>query len=202
MQKRTLRPDWLPIVNCQLSIVSRAERRGFTLLELALTIGILTFLLALTLSVSTNAIGRSALQSAENVLVQTLRRAQTLAQQNAQQNAQESYWGVYICPGVSLGAGCAAAPASVILYRRIPPANTFTTFSPTSPTNDQAFEINAGITVTGTLYTLMTQAPQKGLTFAPLTGEPVESGFHGTIVLTSGGESRTVTVSQKGVVEH
>jgi prepilin-type N-terminal cleavage/methylation domain-containing protein len=182
------------IVHCPLSIVRCASRRGFTLLEIALTIGILTIILALTLTVSMNAVGRSALQSAENVLVQTLRRAQTLAQQNV----QESSWGVYICPGaVPPPTGCDDSPSSVILYGRA----GSTAYTNYSGATDQSFEINRTITVSGTLYNLMI-ATQKGLTFARLTGEPAESGFAGTIVLTMNDASRTITVTAKGVVEH
>ncbi|MEK7137406.1 MAG: prepilin-type N-terminal cleavage/methylation domain-containing protein [Patescibacteria group bacterium] len=203
MQKRNMEAICQKsIVHCPLSIVRCASRRGFTLLEIALTIGILTILLALTLTVSMNAIGRSALQSAENVLVQTLRRAQTLSQQNV----QELNWGVYLCPSVTT-PGCASAPSSVILFQRTPPA----TFGAYNAGTDQSFEISSTITVSGTLYTQMTvtdstvtplSPPPEGLVFQRLLGKPFDPTFYGTIVLSMNDESRTITVTAKGVVEH
>lgn len=169
---------------------------GFTLIELVLVIGILGFLLFLVLLITTQAIGRDALQSAESVLVQSMRRAQTLAQQNV----QGSLWGIYICPGQTVPPECGSIRPSIVLFKRA----SFVTFA-FDATQDQVFEVNPRITFTGTLYDFMTRtspSPAKpGLVFAQLTGEPTPSTFAGTIILTMDDSAQIVTVSSKGVVE-
>lgn len=172
-----------------------AMRRGFTLIELVLVIGILSVLLFLILLVTTTAIGRGALRSGEDIVVQSLRRAQALSLQNV----QGSPWGVYLCPGPAVPAPCIGARPSVILFKR----SAFTLFD--AP-NDQVLEINPNIAFGGGLYTAMTATNGPiGIVFAQLTGEPTINGLPIstlTLTLTFGDETRTLTVSGKGVVEH
>src|SRR3989344_643600 len=112
-------------------------RQGFTILEMTLVIGILVILVALTMVLSVNAIGRSSLTSAESVIVQTMRRAHTLAQNNV----ENSQWGIYLCPGPTVPTECATTPPaaaahpSVILFKR----SAFTAYNAVT---DQAFEIH------------------------------------------------------------
>jgi len=162
------------------------KRRAFTILEITLVLGILVILIALTIVLSVNAIGRSSLQSTENLLVQTLRRAQSLAQNNV----QGSPWGVYICTGPTPGTGCTTV--SVVLFQ----GTTFDTFNPST---DQAFELNAQVTFAGGLYTSMIAGSRPGIAFEQITGEP---SLNGVIEFALNGEDRRVTVSSKGLVEH
>lgn len=176
-------------------------RRAFTLIEIVLVIGILAFLLFLVLFITTSAIGRGALQGAENILVQSLRRAQTLSQQNV----DGAVWGVYICPGQPVPVECGVGSySSVILFRRTT-QNRFGTFD---TANDQVFEINNRIIFSGTLYTTMQEnavgGGKKGLAFTKLAGEPACDGSacSGTIISTVDNGQRQITVSTKGVIEH
>ncbi len=176
-----------------MTIRSSQERPGFTILEITLVLGILVVLVAMTIVLSVNAIGRSALQSAENVLVQALRRAQTLAQNNV----QDAQWGVYICPGPTVPPECGSLSPSIILFRR-------GVFGSYSAVTDQVFELNPNIAFTGDLYTAMIGPGFPGTAFKQITGEPVVNGVptNGTITFTLHGEQRSVTVNTKGLVEH
>jgi prepilin-type N-terminal cleavage/methylation domain-containing protein len=169
-------------------------RPGFTLLEVTLVIGILAIMLSLTLVISYNAITSSSLRAAENILVQMIRRAQTLSQNNI----DGSQWGVYICDAASLSVECSSAPeVGIVLYSRA----TFTAFNAAT---DQLFEFNPQIVLSGSLYDSMSANPSyKGITFAKFTGDPVESGwFPGTIIMTRNEEARSLTINIRGVVDH
>src|SRR3989344_2596368 len=98
-------------------------RAGFTILEVVLVIAILGVMLTLTLILSTNAIGKSTLRSTENVLVQSIRRAQTLSQQNVGRAAH----GVYIDTG-----------SSIIIF-------SGAAFSGRNPAYDQVFELHPNV---------------------------------------------------------
>ena len=165
------------------------ERSGFTLMEVSLTVGILVILLTITLSISQNALRRSGLRMAENVIIQTLRRAQVLSQNNV----DGFQWGVYICSGEPVAMGCTGR-ASIVLYKRDDFENQIA--------DDQTFEINPNIEFKGDLFFLMTDndstPPRKGVTFQRFTGEPT---FDGSITFEVGSEIRKVTMNNKGVVE-
>src|SRR3989344_1349092 len=109
------------------------KRSGFTILEITLVMGILAVLIALTMIVSVNAIGRSSLQTTKNLIVQTLRRAQTLSQNNV----QATQWGVYICAGPAVPAECGSINPSIILFK-----DTLGVFGSYDAVNDQVFELN------------------------------------------------------------
>ena len=167
------------------------ERSGFTLMEISLTVGILVILLTVTLSISQNALRRSGLRTAENVIIQTLRRAQVLSQNNV----DGFQWGVYICSGEPVVTECIGR-ASIVLYKR----DEFVS----QIADDQTFEINPNIVFSGDLFALMiyddpdkTDDP-KGVTFQRFTGEPT---FDGSITFEVGSEIRKVTMNNKGVVE-
>ena len=162
------------------------ERSGFTLMEVSLTVGILVILLTVTLSISQNVLRRSGLRMAENVIIQTLRRAQVLSQNNV----DGSRWGVYICSGEPVATGCTGR-ASIVLYKRDDFENQIA--------DDQTFEINPNIEFKGSLFDLMKgDTPPKGITFQRFTGEPT---FDGSITFEVGSEIRKVTMNNKGVVE-
>ena len=167
---------------------------------MTLVIGIVGILLILSLAAATNAMGRSALRSAETVLVQTLRRAQILAQTNV----GGARWGIYICVKPSTAecvSGGTEAPASVILFKR----SAFVTWDKAA---DEVFEVNAKIVFTDStdplnLYHAM-KTGHKGLAFTQIAGEPRcdTSACAGDIILSLNNEQRKMTVNAKGVVEH
>ncbi len=166
------------------------HRSGFTILEITLVLGILSVLISLTMIVSVNAIGRSSLQTTKNLIVQTLRRAQTLAQNNV----QATQWGVYICAGPTVPAECGSVSPSVILFRD---ANG--EFGSYDAVNDQVFELNKEIVFTGDLYTGMTAVGKPGVAFRQITGAP---SINGTLTLSLHGEQRDIAINGKGLVEH
>ena len=171
-----------------------AKRPGFTILEMTLVIGILVVLVTLTMVLSVNAIGRSALTSGESVIVQTIRRAHTLGQNTV----ENSSWGVCLCPGPVVPTECEAAPPdadahpSVILFKR----SAFLSYNAAS---DQAFELHPDMSFTGALFLRMTTTGKPGLVFNQVSGTPTTSG---AIIFSLNGESRTLTVNGKGLVEH
>jgi prepilin-type N-terminal cleavage/methylation domain-containing protein len=180
------------------------RRPAFTLLEVSLVVGVLSVLLGMALVTSFSAISTTSLRSADTILVQALRRAQTLSQQSTKESSGGTgQWGVYICEGTPPPAECTTAThAAIILFEGgSPSANGFTS---RVSANDQIFEINPTITFTGALYHKMRATSgglKKGLTFTQFKGDPVESRFSGAIILQIGPNSRIITVNGKGVVE-
>ena len=170
-------------------------RKGFTLLEVTIVIAILAIILILTLTVSTSSLGRSNLRSARNIIVQTRRRAQTLAQTNVEGSA----WGVYISTAI-VSTGCSGELPYVILFKGAD-------FNNRAGTEDQCFAISSSITPSNSFFVAM-DTDNKGIVFIQLKGEPVFPGSGGFIFpavlnLTSdGGDTQTITVNDKGVVEH
>ena len=160
------------------------------MLEVSLVIGILAIMLSATMVVSYNALVGTSMRAAENILVQTIRRAQTLSQNNV----DGKQWGVYICDTDSLSNECSAASnTAIVLYDR----DTFTTLS----ADDQLFEINSQIVFSGPLFVEM-KLTDKGLTFARSSGDPVLAALSGEITMTRAPKSRTISVNIRGVVEH
>ena len=153
-------------------------RPGFTLLEVSLVIGVLAVILTMTLAVSKSAIGRAGLRAAENIVVQGIRRAQTMSQNNV----GGSTYGVYINEGTD-----------VVVF-------SGATYATRSSAHDQEFEINENITFSGTLYDKMTTG-SNGIVFERLTGDPTPANYSGTIILTLIEETKTLTVNGKGVIE-
>lgn len=157
----------------------RRTRPGFTLVELFLTITIFSILLTITLAISFNAIARMNLRSSQTALIQLLRRAQT----QSQQNIRGKQWGLQVD----------APSRSIVLFS----GNTYTT----QDSIVAVFPVNENIVFSGTLYNKISQSPAKGLVFKRFTGDPVEKSFSGTIILKMFGNTRSVTVNGKGVVE-
>src|SRR3989344_3229195 len=141
------------------------KRSGFTILEITLVMGILAVLIALTMIVSVNAIGRSSLQTTKNLIVQTLRRAQTLAQNNV----QATQWGVYICAGPVVPAECGTLNPSVVLFKR-------GVFGAYNAADDQPFELHKDTAFAGDLYAGMTTTGKPGVAFLQITGKPTLTG--------------------------
>ena len=176
--------------------MNSSDRRGFTLLEVTLVIGILTIMLGATMAVSYNALVSTSLRAAENILVQTIRRAQTMSQNNV----DGKQWGIYICDTASLVSDqeCDTTSATaVVLYGRI--GNNV--FGALDIDTDQLFEVNAQIVFSGDLFVEMKNA-DKGLTFKRASGDPVDTDLNGDIIMTRTPEFRTVNVNIRGVVEH
>jgi prepilin-type N-terminal cleavage/methylation domain-containing protein len=175
-------------------MMKKEQRPGFTILEIAIVITILSILLTMTLFVSFDAISRTGLRSAENVVVQMMRRAQT----QSQNNVSGSQWGVYICEGNPVQSAC-SGKAAIVTYER----DEFDT----QDADDSVFEINPNIVFTGTLYDKIRNSTEgggsddKGITFTRFTGDPLKPTFSGTIIMTLNDEVRTVSVNGKGIVE-
>ena len=177
-------------------MIKKEHHPGFTLLEVTLVVGILAIMLSLTLVVSFNAITSTSLRAAENLLVQTMRRAQTLSQNNI----NGSQWGVYICDAKRLDEGTECdltESTAIVLYER----DTFTELV----ADDQLYEFNPQIVFSdppSPLYDLMSGGGFPGLTFERFTGDPLDPDFIGQIVMTRNAESRVVTVNERGIVDH
>ena len=175
---------------------------GFTLFEMAITVGILSIILSIAMTSSFSAVSSTGLRTADNILVQTMRRAQTLSQQNAHEaDTSTGQWGVYICEGDGNTDCDPEFPkAAVVLFEG-------DDFQSIADSNYQAFEINPNITMSGALYYKMIDkhgkggGTKKGLVFSRFLGDPVEGQFSGAIILQMGTISRSVNVNGKGVVE-
>jgi type II secretory pathway pseudopilin PulG len=152
------------------------KRNGFTLFEVALTIGILSIMLSLSLVIASGAVQRASLRSAENTVIQAFRRAQTLSQ-NAIGGSQ---YGVFLQTG------------SVVVFSGATFANRKGT--------DQIYEINENIAIDGGLYLKMKNV-NTGLVFERLTGNPSPSSFSGAIILRMGDETKNIHMNGKGVIE-
>jgi type II secretory pathway pseudopilin PulG len=156
-----------------------------------LTIGILSILLLVALFVSMSAIARSTLRSTENSLIQIIRRAQTQAQQNTDgdHDGDGDVWGMQIDE----------ANHQILSFY----GDEGDDFS-SKDGIDVTYAVNDNMAFGGTLYAKMLKEPPvsgKGFVFKRFTGDPVEATFSGSILMTLYGNTREITVSERGVVE-
>ena len=156
---------------------------GFSLLELAIVIGLLGTIAALTIGLSSNAIERSRMSSVEETVVQNIRRAQTLARNNVSGSA----WGMYLCAP----SDCTETnPPAAIIFKR-------SSYGTLNSVEDRVSSIGSNVSFSGSLYNRMIVG-KTGLIFAQLTGAPNVSG---TLIMNTQNTTQKILVNEKGAIE-
>ena len=143
------------------------KRRGFTLVELLLTMATIAILSALSAPLFRQMQTGNDLDLAALAAIQNLRRAQLLATSGK----NDSPWGVAFVPG------------AITLYQG-------SSFGARAPAWDETTALPSSLTLAG-----------SDISFAKLTGEPVNGAAAVTFVSASGG-GRTVSVNAKGAVSN
>lgn len=156
---------------------NKQSRKGFTLIELILVLGILSILFGITTVRFFGTQGKQSVVEAADILVADLRSQQTLAMTGAAIN------------GVSMaGYGISWEGSKYILFAG-------DTYDPAS-TNNQVVELPEGVTITATF-------PNSRIIFARASGEvrDFEEG-NNTIEITSESstEARVIEINQLGVI--
>lgn len=143
------------------------NRQGFTLLEVMLSVAIITLLTGLSLPVYDSFARKNDLDVTAQQLAASLRRAETYARSVN----RDSVWSVNI------------QPTAVTLFQG-------TNFATRNQAYDEQFPMPTSITPSGL----------GEIQFAKLSATPNTSG---TITLTGqGGNTKTVTINAKGMVEY
>lgn len=104
----------------------RPMKKGFTLIELMLSVGVIAILLMITVPVMQRYLARSDMDVLTNVIVQDLYRAQSLARAG-ENNAS---WGVYVQNG------------SITLFQGA-------SYATRNQVKDELYTISSGVQVTG-----------------------------------------------------
>lgn len=138
--------------------------RGFTLLEILLSVAAIAILAGLSLPVFRTMLTKNDLDIAAVTAVQSLRRSQMLSQAVD----SDTSWGVQVQTG------------SIVVFKGGSYAARDTAY-------DEIFELQAGISPSGT----------SEIIFAKFTGWPQVSG---TINLSTEGDSRSISINEKGTI--
>lgn len=152
------------------------KNRGFSLMELLLTVAVLGVIAGFSTPLYLGLQVRNELDSATNTAAQVIRRSQALAQSSA----GDRRWGTRVTTG------------TIILYR------TVTNFAGRDTTFDENFSIPTNITVGGTANNEVNFSISQAL---PLDSSGVAFSADKTITLSSSmNETRTLTISPKGII--
>lgn len=152
-----------------------ARCRGFSLLEIMLSVSLVAILAGVSVPVYQSFQTRNDLEVATQSVAQSVRRAQTLSQSGQ----DDSQWGVRLQTG------------QVVLFRG-------TSFATRDPSVDEITDLSLSVVIGGgslgeVVFTKIAGGPTSG--GAPLTA--------GAFVLTNRrGETRSVTVNTAGVVSY
>ena len=159
------------------------QRKGYSLLELSLAVGIMSLIAIVSIAISSMAIERNRLRSVESSVVQAMRRAQ----KRALHNVDGSQWGVYFCmPSETPECDGVLIPSAIIFKR-----GSYGALN----ADDELYETSENITFSGDVYD--DTIGGTGLVFDQVTGIPNEPG---SFVLTSQNTSTIITVNEKGIV--
>lgn len=142
------------------------HERGFTLLELLLSVAIISLIAGFSLPVYRTLLSKNDLDISATVTTSSLRRAQILSQAVD----GDTTWGVKTQSG------------SIIIFKG-------TSFASRDSSFDEAFPVPASISFGGI----------NEIVFAKLTGFPQTTG---TVNLSTESNSRSVTISEKGMVNY
>ncbi len=147
-------------------------KKGFTILELLIVLGIMALLVGVIFSAFINVRKGNALQNDTDVIVETLRqaRSQTLSSQNQMQ------YGVHL------------ASTQITLF-------TGASYSAGNATN-QNIPLNASDTV----LTITLVGGGSDVVFARLSGETTQSGTV-VLSSSSTGKTKTITIYKTGIIE-
>lgn len=137
---------------------------GFTLLELLLSVAVISALAGLSLSVYRTLLQKNDLDIAAVTIAQSLRRSQLLSQTVD----GDTTWGVKVQSG------------SIVVFKGASYATRDTAF-------DETFEVLGTIGIGGVTETV----------FSKFTGLPLTTG---TLNLSTEGDSRSVSINEKGTV--
>ncbi len=119
--------SWVELSSFMKAIaLHRPMKKGFTLIELMLSVGVIAILLMITVPVMQRYLARSDMDVLTNVIVQDLYRAQSLARAG-ENNAS---WGVYVQNG------------SITLFQGA-------SYATRNQVKDELYTISSGVQVTG-----------------------------------------------------
>lgn len=146
--------------------MKRTAPKGFTLLEMLLSVAVIATLAGLSLPVFRTMLTKNDLDIAAVTTAQTLRRAQVLSQAVD----GDTSWGVKVQSG------------SIVVFKGASYATRDTTF-------DEIFDVPTTISISGATE----------IVFAKFTGFTQTTG---TIFLSTEGDSRSISINEKGTLTY
>ncbi|MGE5327785.1 MAG: Tfp pilus assembly protein FimT/FimU [Thiobacillus sp.] len=153
-------------------IIESEKKAGFTLVELLLSISVIVILSALSMPFISAFQSRNNLDVALNTIAQAERRAQTSAMA-VERDADCTGWGLSV------------QSSGIVLY-------CGTSFSGRNSSFDENYDIASNINISST-------GGAGDISYSKVSGLPNNTG---TITLTQGSDSRSISINAKGVITY